>query len=235
MFTQLESNDCEVVTRRVAIALAAGIVFAAAAPFGCSNRKRSERSEDSRLAAESSTQKRRGSEDDERTRRAASCALSDRRDGTRCTGDERSDDNGRRALEAPIDLSLDPSARRGRIEVTLSFVAERDFSGATTRFVIPEGVELLRGRKEVEFGGVRAGTRRSTSVLLQVPETGSFELAAGVDVELGPSVQLHRGDVVALGEPRKERAPGRTIETPGAGRNIRLSPTVPASDSADVE
>jgi hypothetical protein len=102
-------------------------------------------------------------------------------------------------LTAPITPTLTASARTGRVVARFELRADSDLPHAVARFVVLAGVKLVAGGTTFDLGRVAKGETRSVEVTLQVPSTGSYQLAAGADVFMTPTLKLHRGAVTQLG------------------------------------
>lgn len=126
-------------------------------------------------------------------------------------------------LQAPIEVSLKSSGRRGRVTVTLHGKALQDIPEVVGKFALPKNVALVDGKTEVSLGALKTGETVDLKVVLDVPPKQYQEVAAGFDLRFG-EVQVHKGDVVELGSPRGKtsRAPTQTFPDGRKGRITKV-------------
>jgi hypothetical protein len=118
--------------------------------------------------------------------------------------------------QAPVDLQLRSTGNTGKITVTLEVKAQGEIKDGRVRFVIPSGITLTQGEKEVALGQIRAGETRQVSVSLDVPAKGSFRLEAGFDAQVSDAIKLHKGKAIDLGGDAPAD-PTKVTKLPGGG------------------
>lgn len=104
-------------------------------------------------------------------------------------------------VAAPVALAVASSARNGRVDVVLNVRALSNARRGVARIVLPAGVTLVSGAREVELGALHAGTAQDLKVTLAVPAKGRFQIFSGVDVYISSGILLHReAEPLILGE-----------------------------------
>lgn len=102
----------------------------------------------------------------------------------------------------PVKLTLAASAQSGTVVVTLTVQALADLPRAVTRIMIPQGAQLVKGDREVDFGAVPSGAVRTHQLTLEVPATTQVQLFAGVDCRMSVGILQHKEAVpLLLGQP----------------------------------
>lgn len=97
-----------------------------------------------------------------------------------------------RKTAAPVTLTFSSTAKSGTVVLTLTMVALSDIPHGVSRIVVPDGLTVVKGDRQVDLGAVAKGTTREQQLTLVVPATGHFQIFAGMDCRLTPGVSLHK-------------------------------------------
>jgi hypothetical protein len=104
--------------------------------------------------------------------------------------------------DAPVEVISTASARSGRVDVTLTVRALADIPRGVARVVVPDGVTVVSGAREIDFGAIPSSAVRELKLTLDVPATPQFHIFSGADVYLTAHVLLHKGATpLSLGQP----------------------------------
>ena len=127
--------------------------------------------------------------------------------------------------QAPVTVSLraEPVKGDGLYQAMLVFTARRPIPRAVARIVLPEGVTLVRGIAEQDFGALDRGTQQRLEVTIQAPESDGFILAGGVDCHVSAGVQLHGGTTIAVGHAAQRTTKSEVVKDNALG-GVRMAP-----------
>lgn len=104
-------------------------------------------------------------------------------------------------VTAPAEIHLTQTGPLETMDLLLDFRISRDAPDVKARFVVPPEVEVLQGELERDFGPLSAGQGGKLQLEVRVPSTGSYVLAAGVDLQISSGVRLHKSAAVKVGNP----------------------------------
>ncbi len=122
---------------------------------------------------------------------------------------------------APVDMSLVVSGKTGRVTATLELRSRADLKGGAARFVLPSGVTFVSGDREIDLGAIKNGESRKIQIVIDVPERGSFLLAAGVDAQISQGIKLNKSQTAQLGGDIP--ADGSTVVRTPSGGGLRIA------------
>jgi len=95
-------------------------------------------------------------------------------------------------ISAPVELALTSSASSGTVVLTLAVRALTDIPRGVARIILPDGIKLLSGQREVDFGALAAGSVRELVVTADVPASRQFQIFAGIDCHISSGIQQHK-------------------------------------------
>jgi hypothetical protein len=95
-------------------------------------------------------------------------------------------------LSAPVEVTLNSSAKSGTVVITLGLKAGADIPRAVSRIVLPPGLKLVSGQTEINIPFLKRGAARDHRVTVAVPSTGEFTIFAGVDCHISSGIVLHK-------------------------------------------
>lgn len=103
---------------------------------------------------------------------------------------------------APVELTFTSSASKGQAVLSLAVRALTDIPSGVARIILPEGIKLLSGQREVEFAAMPANSVHKLVVTVDIPSSGQFQIFAGIDCHISTGIQLHKeAQPLILGQP----------------------------------
>ncbi len=154
------------------------------------------------------------------------CGSSEKVEATRATEQvptpaaENNDHSHTEKRQAPVELTLAPSAQRGLSLLTLTATAMGELPDLTLRLVVPKGVTVVGGDIEKTFGPLTKGTSVVLSATVEIPSSGAYEVAGGAEVVFSAGLKLAKSVVVAVGDAPAKSAP-KVVDLPEGG-SVRL-------------
>jgi hypothetical protein len=126
-------------------------------------------------------------------------------------------------ISAPVEVSVTTNTKGSNTEAVLMVKALSDVPRGVGRIVIPNGIRVVKGPTEIDFGALKQGQTRELRVELQIPNSRGFDLTGGVDVHLAKGVKLHKNATRHVGIAAQPSQPNSRIVKLPSGESVRVS------------